>query len=231
MKRKLIQMMIVLVMVSGLGGSGYLFYHKLQQDNHIASLEQTLEAEQRKQRMLQKKYMEEKAQVSTCMRAKLAEESKNIAFQKTIAQLQEEKTKFTTQLADLEKKYALKIETCETKILKLEEFKEKLKASREKLIEKYRALALEDRKKSDQISELKGQNQELESNLKMTESTLGRAQKHNARLCEIAEELTQKYRKNAGLQADPFTKIGMVELEHLIQTYIKHIDKEKIITQ
>lgn len=231
MKKQTTRIIVTVLMIAGLSGTGYLFYHKLQLDRQIVGLEQTIEADQKKQRMLQKKYTEEKAKQSTCMRAKLAEESKNAALQGAISQLEEEKANFSATLAEVEKKYSVKIEKFEKKILKLEEYKEKLKVSRENLIGKYKILAQEDRKKARQIQELENMKQELISDLKTTSDTLERARKHNGRLCEISEELTKKYREKNGLHADPFTKIGMVELEHLIQTYIKQIDKEKIITQ
>ncbi len=231
MKSKILKIAVVLLIISGLAGSGYLFHYKLQLEDQIVHLEQDIEAGNRRERMLKKKYSQEKARVATCMRAKLAEESKNLKLHKAIKAVTQEKELLAVQNTQMEKKYQVKVDKFEKKILKFEEYKDKMKVAREKLIEKYRALTKQDREKAVQISELKFEKQELESNLKMTESSLQRSRKHNTRLCEIAEELTQKYREDNGAAVDPLTKIGMVEMEHIIQEYIKRIDKEKIIEQ
>ena len=62
------------------------------------------------------------------------------------------------------------------------------------------------------------------------EKELDRNFKHNRRLSEIAEDLTNKYREKSG-GSEPFTKLGMIEMEHLVQNYIKQIDKERILEQ
>lgn len=232
MKKGIILKIIVAVLViSGLTGSGYLFYNKLQLEEQIVNLQKEIEDGNRRERMLKRKYSQEKTKLATCMRAKLAEESKNAKLCKTVKTLTAEKETLAAQNAAMEKKYEAKIAVYGKKIQKLEEYKERMKAARETLVEKYRELAKQDREKAEQISELKFEKQELQSNLKMTESSLERSRKHNTQLCEIAEELTEKYLEKTGGSAEPFTKLGMVEMEHLVQEYLKRIDKEKIIEQ
>ena len=222
---------IFVLMVAGLSGSGFLFYQKLQLNRQITGLEQDIEDLSRRERILQKKYIQEKAKMASCARAKMAETSKNAQLIKTVTALKAEKASFEAEKAAIEKTFQAKLDLSAKKIAALETYKEKMKQAREELIEKYKTLARTDREKAGQISDLKIKKQELSSNLKMTKGELKRSLKHNARLCEIAEELTEKYREKNGISADPFTKIGMVELEHMLQQYLKNIDKEKIITQ
>lgn len=230
MGNKITKILVILLMITGLSGAGYLYYQKTVLDKEIISLNKIITDGERKQRALHKKYTQEKAKLGTCMRVKMAEESKNAKLLKQIKQVSEEKETLVTKMEGLEKKHQKKLESAQKRIEKLIVFKDKLLQFREKLTEKYRQLVLKNREKTEEIYELTSQKKNLESELRMTESSLKRSNTHNAKLSKIAEELTEKYREKAG-NGEPFTKLKMVELEHMLQAYIKQIDKETIIKQ
>ena len=227
MAKRIVKILIILTMLSGLGGTGYLLYVKNGLDNQIVSLNQEIENREKRIRAVQKKYAQEKAKLGTCMRVKMAEEIKNAKLIREIKEFENVKLAFQNQLEGFE----IKIASLHSIIEKLKIIRVQLEESRQKVVEKYRASVKSEREKSAQIEDLETKKKALEYEISHLEKKLDRNFKHNRRLSEIAEELTKKYREKAGYGADPFTKLGMVEMEHLMQDYIKKIDKEKIIEQ
>ena len=227
---KLMKIFVVLLMLAGLGLSGYLWHENKGLTQTIAGLNDDVDKGLRRERALKKKYTQEKAKLGTCMRVKMAEQSKRQQCQQQVAGLEAEKEALAAEIGKIEQKFEAKTERYKQRIEKLKASREEILAAMAGLREKYKKAVLAGRDKDEQIATLNGEKQELKSELKMTQSSLARSNKHNAKLCVIAEELTAKYRDAAG-QGDPFTKLKMVEVEHLIQEYIKRIDKEKIVTQ
>lgn len=228
MAGKIIKSMVVILMLSGIAFSGYLWSLKLDLDKEIVFLGNEIKAGKRRIRAVQKKYSREKAKSGTCMRAKFVAETQKNKLQKQIKILMSEKEILEVLNQKNEKKYLVRISVFEKNIEKLKRTKERLESGRQKLQEKYRSILIDDREKKESISVLESEKKELESMVNQTEKRLERTRKHNGRLCVIAEELTKKYREKSG-NGEPFTKIGMIELEHLVQNYVKRIDKEKII--
>ena len=227
---KLLKIFVVLVMLAGLGGSGYLWYLNNNLEQEITGLNKDIEKGKQRERALKKKYTQEKAKLGTCMRVKMAEQGKRQQLQVKIESLEKEKQGLADEMARIETKFEARLEKHKTRIEKLKASREEVLTAMKALREKYKSAVLDARKKDEKVAILNDEKQELKSTLKMTESSLFRSNKHNTKLCVIAEELTQRYREKAG-NGDPFTKLKMVEIEHLIQSYIKRIDKEKIVTQ
>nr|WP_320191739.1 hypothetical protein [uncultured Desulfobacter sp.] len=227
MAKKIVNILIILIMLSGLGGTGYLLYVKNGLDRQIVSLNKDIEDGEKRLRAVQKKYAQEKAKLGTCMRVKMAEEIKNAKLIKEIKEFEKVKLAVRSQLEGFE----IKIASLNTIIEKLKTIRAELQESRQKVVEKYRASVKSEREKTAQIKDLETKNKTLEFEISHLEKKLDRNFRHNQRLSEIAEELTEKYRKKAGHGSEPFTKLGMIEMEHLLQDYIKKIDKEKIIEQ
>lgn len=230
MRLKIVRILVVLIMLAGLGGTGYFWYLKFEADHTILGLQDEIETGKKRLSSAQKKYTQEKAKLGNCMRMNLDEKSRNAKLQDEISALTAEKEAFAVQKAALEKKHQAELASVKDEIVKLNADKEKLILSRDKLMEKYQQTEQNNREKTEEIGTLSSEIKDLKSQLKLTENSLDRTRKHNTKLCVIAEELTRKYREEAG-EGDPFTKLKMVEIEHLIQEYIKRIDKEKIIEQ
>jgi len=229
MKKKTSRIIALLLAVAALSGLGYLGYLKIQADRQILALGETIEAGEKRYQALQKKYTEEKAGLNACTRARQAEEARKRELQAEIDLLLSEKEEFAAQSENLEKKCRDTAAGLEEKIRASEAQAAKTEKSLQDLTEKFKALQTADREKTGRISGLESEKKELESVLNQTQQSLERSLKHNKRLGEIAEELTEKYKIKAGSGSEPFTKLGMVELEHLIQEYVKQIDKETII--
>lgn len=227
MAKIIVKVLIILVMLSGLGGTGYLLYVKNGLDLQIASLNKEIEDGKKRVRAVQKKYAQEKAKLGTCMRMKMAEEIKNAKLIKEIKDFEKVKLAVQNQMEG----FQIKIASLNAIIEKMQTIRAALEESRQKVVEKYKASVMSEREKTAQIKALEAKKKSLEFEISHLEKKLDRNFKHNRRLSEIAEELTEKYRKKAGYGSEPFTKLGMIEMEHLLQDYIKKIDKEKIIEQ
>ena len=231
MNRKTGKILIVLVIAAAIASLGYFGYSKIKADRQILSLNEVIEAGNKKYQALQKKYAEEKTELNSCMKSKQADDAQKRKLQEEISLLQSKQEDSATQTQTLEKKCLAETGSLEEKIKTLETLAAKAEKSRQDFEGKYKSVQAADHEKSGQIRILESEKKELSSALNQTRQSLDRSLKHNRRLGEIAEELTEKYKKKAGSGAEPFTKLGMVELEQLIQEYVKQIDKEKIIRQ
>nr|WP_319493782.1 hypothetical protein [uncultured Desulfobacter sp.] len=230
MKKILFRSIAILLILAGIAGCGYLWKVKQGLETQIATLENDVDLLQRKNRAAVKKYNQEKAKVATCMRSKMVIEAQKAKLQNMVSSFDNQKTALEAQVKDLEQRLVQHDTTCEQRVDKLKDAYKQLADNRKEIIVKYKELAEKNRGLSDQIVQLESQKAELSSELSQTESRLNRSLKHNEKLCVIAEELTNKYREKTN-GSEPFTKIEMVELEHIIQDYLKRIDKEKIIAQ
>ena len=228
---KLIKIAVVLIMLAGLAGAGYFWNETRKRDQEILVLNGDLDATNKRLRAVQKKYTQEKAKLGTCMRVKMAEEAKRVQFQKLAKALAAENRSLAEQKAALEKKYQAGVGAWQKKLELAKASYQKLVQRYETLVGKYKTLAMADREKTGKIRMLEGEKKGLESDVVRLEKGLERNRKHNERLCIIAEELTEKYREKTKNDAEPFTKLGMIELEHMLQEYIKRIDKEKLVDQ
>ncbi|WDP92937.1 MAG: hypothetical protein HUN04_25710 [Desulfobacter sp.] len=231
MLEKLLKTIVALLMLAGLAGSAYFWNETQKRDTEIAALNDDIDAVKKRMRATQKKYTQEKAKLGTCLRMKMAEESKRIKFQKLAEAMVVENQALAARKEAAENKYKNAAAVYAQKLEALNAYKEKLTKRYDTLVEKYKALALADREKTGEIRMLEGDKKGLESEMAALEKRLERNRKHNERLCVITEELTEKYREKTKNSADPFTKLGMIEIEHMLQEYIKRIDKEKLVAQ
>ncbi len=228
---KMVKIVVVLAMLAGLVGAGYFWNETRKRDQEILVLNDALDKANKRMRATQKKYIQEKAKLGTCMRVKMAEAAKRVQYQKQAKLLAAENQALAEQKEGLVKKYQAGIGAWEKKVEKVRVLNQKLAQRYEILVGKYKDQAQDNREKTGQIRTLEGDKKGLESNVVRLERGLERNRKHNERLCVIAEELTVKYREKTKYDAEPFTKLGMIELEHMLQEYIKRIDKEKLVEQ
>jgi hypothetical protein len=82
------------------------------------------------------------------------------------------------------------------------------------------------------IGDLEKEKQTVGNDLKAANDLVALCRRHNTEFAKITAELIEKYKnkriKTSLLQAEPFTQIKQVEIEHLIQHYQERIDKERI---
>ena len=136
---KIIKVLVVLIMLAALGGTGYYWHQTTLMAQTISGLEKDVEKGIRRQKLLQKKYVQEKAKTGTCMRAKMAEEGKNAKLLKQVQEKAEENEKLVAEKAVVEKKYQAQIAKFETKIERITKLKDQIADSREKVIDKFKA--------------------------------------------------------------------------------------------
>lgn len=234
MPKKIFSILMALVMIAGVSSAGYFWNETQKRDSIIASLTEEIHVAEKRMRAIHRKYAEEKAKLGTCVRMKMVEESNKLKFQKQVKELIAEKDVILSQKEAIEKKYQASLAAQETKEKWVESYKEKIAKLEDRytqLQKKYQASEEENRQKTGDIRQLQAEKKDIEFELKQTEKSLERSNKHNERLCVLSEELVEKYWGKKRNVADPFTKIGLVELEHLVQEYLKKIDKEKVIMQ
>jgi len=231
MKKKLLILFAVLLILGGLSGSGYLWHLKTGLEEQIVGLNADLDASKRKTRAAMKKYFQEKAKVATCMRGKMALEAQKGKLFRELKAAVAIKSELEARIQAVKEQFKEKVAQFNEKVLEMKAYRDKMNQRRQELIEKYKALAAKSREQQGRIETLEMEKAEVESTLNQTQSRLNRSLKHNEKLCVVAEDLTEKYRERTHGSSEPFTKIQMVELEHMIQEYLKRIDKEKIIEQ
>jgi chromosome segregation ATPase len=235
MKTKLpIVLYIVLgLVVAGLAALGY-GYTSLRSERN-ALLARASELENRIV-LLDKKYSEKRALEQQLTRARAQVEGQVRGLQGELEKLRREKELLleekTETEEDLEKMRA-RAASLEASVKALAEKAERLTAGAE-AAEKLHAKALKDQQQELErvLAEKKKTEAELQSALRVTQEKLERSESNNAKLVIIAQELVEKY-KNKGitapfLQAEPFTQIGKVEMENLVEEYKERIESEKL---
>lgn len=84
----------------------------------------------------------------------------------------------------------------------------------------------------EEMKKSEGEKQTAQAGLKKTTQDIERCKADNARLCIIAQDILNRYRrKGLGavlMGAEPLTQIKKVELEELINKYQDEIEKQKI---
>lgn len=98
--------------------------------------------------------------------------------------------------------------------------------------EKIQQMAGAVRERDEALKELTALRRRLEAELQGVRQDFERCGANNAKLCAIAEDLIEAYRRKGVfrslLQNEPLTQINKVELEHMVQSYRVLIEKEKI---
>lgn len=208
---------------------GYATYQLIQVRN---ALTVELENEKRKFKVLQRKYVEEKALSASLQRAKLAAEGQVRQAQQAAADAEAEKKALEEKVAGMEEKYQLKTAKLEERIAKYAENLEKLIENRDQYKAKLFETVAIVKERNQMIHKLTAQKDELTSDLLETRSGLRRCEKHNVRLCKLTEELADSYyNKSVGaslMQAEPFTQLKKVEMEKLVQKYKDRIDDNNL---
>jgi chromosome segregation ATPase len=231
MKKILIRIFVVLVIFGAVGFSvvSTRQVHRLQEEK--GAIAGKLEGEQRKFRLLQNKYAEEKARSSILLRSKTAVEGKNRELNRIVEGLQKEKDSMADEVARQKEMCRKSLSDIESKMAVLKIESRQLSDVNQKLKAKVADCAANMAQRNERISSLVENLQNLEAQRQETTQTLRRCATHNSRLVEISEELVEKYKQKkctaSLLQNEPFTGVKKVELEHLMQEYSERIDKAR----
>jgi chromosome segregation ATPase len=208
---------------------GYLNYAIGMERDHLAA---DLDSSQKRNKIIQRKYAEEKAQVATLQRAKLSIEGQVLQAQQELSRAEQENADLNAKIESAEADCNRKTAKLEREVEKTNENIEKLKANRAQYKEKLAEVVQIVKERNQMIQTLSEKNEELNLDLQEKTSTLDRCGTHNARLTVLSEELLNAYEKkgvgDSLLNTEPLTQIKKVEMEHLIQLYRDRIDNDNL---
>ena len=225
----LFRIVVILVIICGLGGSGYFWHIQNQLAAQCDGLQKTLKNSERKVVKLERKKRELQVRADTIRRS-------NVNFENKIAGLELEIDRTTEEMATVAaQKNALiakvehvneTIKVCEAEIEKLRDETATLK--QDAALEKKRLIAtIEEREaKSEQLT--------LEKEFVIDErDTLGmwlnKCRRDNGEFVEMTRGLMEQYRQKGMVKAlfekEPVTGLKKVRLENMLQEYEDKIEQ------
>lgn len=178
--------------------------------------------------LIHSKYKEQKNLNSELMKSKRTLEGQNAAMKMKVSKIEKEKEAMLGKMAKLE----AEINNVDARVETLIQEKAKLETTMADLRKQHAAKMDE---LTANIDKLTSEKSALNSKLRMTRSQLGRAEKHNAKLCLIGQELLDAYEKKGVFgtlaESEPLTQLKKVEMEKLIQEYRDKIDDHELILE
>lgn len=220
--RKKVLVFLLLLSLTGAIGLG-VYSYLLIQDKNALSLE--MDELDKRARLLQRKYAEEKRQAQELLRVKSRLEGQNRVSQADLDKLEQQKQ-------DL----AREIESLKTAQARLEAEVEKLISTGNELRKELKGVQVSYRQVVEDfhadLVRVVDANQELERKLNRKVIEIEQCMTNNAALCDISQELVMKYRNKGVIgsfaEKEPLTQIKKVALEEYIQEYADKIDGLKI---
>lgn len=226
---KILIALVLMLALAGLAALGNVYY---KERKARTGLEQDLADTEKKVRLLQKKYSEQKALVGQLMRTKHALEGQKRATSEEVEKLEKEKKALLAAQGSLKaelKKRDLALNSREEKIKEVLDQLANIRKTHKDLELK---LGEAVKKHEKEMARMNGEKKDLDRDLKRTRQFLERSEDRNARLCILAGELIEKYKNktvsDVMLKNEPFTQFKKVELEKMVQDYEDRIEKERL---
>lgn len=227
------RIVVILVIISGLGGSGYFWHIQNQLAAQCNGLQKNLKISERKVVRLERKKRELQIRADTMRRSKVNFENKIADMELEIARITEEMATVAAQKNALIAKVEHVNETvkvCEAEIEKLRNETAVLK--QDAALEKKRLIATieEWEAKSEQLT--------LEKEFVIDErDTLGmwlnKCRRDNGKLVGMTRGLMEQYRQkgmvNVLVEKEPVTGLKKVRLENMLQEYEDNIEQVEFI--
>jgi hypothetical protein len=230
MKIKVFKIFVVLLLAASFGVCGLLGYKYIQVDKIRVAQKQDIKVLNRQKSGLKKKYAQSKAIAAALQRAKMMVEAQKRILQSTVEKLQAQNKALSEGQLELQKKWEKQQKNYEAKISKLNERITRIKASRNEIVQKYKAAISTIRENEAAIEKLNGEIEILENDNAKRFREIERLRVHNAKLVVIAEELIVRYEKKGTgkilLENEPLTQLKKIEFEKMRQEYYDRIDKE-----
>lgn len=216
-----------------LGLSGYLGFQLYSLNQAHESLNKDFAKLGRRAELLQKKYVEQKAQTAALQRAKLTVEGLKRQAEMKVEEMEKAMEKKDLEMAALRKKVGANVNDLEKRIDSLNATVDEWKKKYESLAEKYLAAKNTIAERDATIAKMEENIAELKSNLQFATSTKDRYLKHNRQMAATAKSILARYDEDGVfaktiLDAEPFTQLKKVELEKTIQEYLDEIDDNVI---
>jgi chromosome segregation ATPase len=228
MTGKISTKVFILIIIICILSSILLGYALYQRNKELTALRESLEAQENRSALLQKKYAEQKAFAAVLQRSKLNLEGRVRRLGEEIDALNAEKEQLLKEKASGSKTSEALQDQINAQSKKIMSLEDRITDLTKKLNQAEQRIA----KKDETIEKLIAEKEAVELKLSQTDFSLQRCEKNNRRLSEISVELVDKYEnKGVGtsiIQNEPFTQIKKVEFEKLIQEYLDQIDKATI---
>lgn len=226
MNSKKTRILVTVVFLILMGGSGFLCLHLNGAKNRMAAERDQAES---RNRLLDQKYKEEKALVGRLQRENLTLSGQARQARMDMAKFEAEAVQLREERARMENQH----HACDEAKAKLSERIDQLNLANDQLHQKLNDTAT--RLKTVEIAEaaVEERNQALNADLSQVRSANKRYLAHNRRLCEIAQTLVARVEKeelgSSVLVKEPLIQWKRVELENLLQGYLDKIDENKIV--
>jgi chromosome segregation ATPase len=213
--------------------SAYLGYTSYRLKKAGDTLAQNLSQVENRNRLLNGKYKEKKAEVGRLQRESMGLKGRLRQAVIDLEKLDSEHQRLLKSKADVEAKFKERAAACETEKARLSTEHEELKKNHAELGSTYRQTTKTLKMREDEIHKLTSQMQALSNNLERTTQQSKRYKTHNAELAKIAKVLVARVEKEqlgtSVLVNEPLIQFKRVEVEKLLQEYLDKIDDEKIM--
>jgi chromosome segregation ATPase len=232
MMLKILLRLFVILLCIGLGLAAGLGYGRMQLKKEQVRLGDEIVQIERKAKLLQRKYTDQRAKADQLTRVKYQLEGKTRTLEGEIVALEKEIEAALAKQVALAKASKRSSDSLQKKLEAQEKRYAELKTKLEKSVQAHTETKQALKTSRTAAGRLENELQEAKTALAGTERRLERCVEHNARLCEIAEELVEKYRtKTVGdvlKEKEPFTQVGKIELEKFVQEYQDAIEAEQL---
>ena len=208
---------------------GYLGFECYRLGNEKQELAENLGKAESRNRLINRKYKEEKALVGRMQRENLVLEGQARQAGMDAKAFEKENVRLSGERAEMEKRLL----ACSDERKHLAERIEASKAEFDQLNGKYNQTTAALKTMEGKNEGLKSDIQSLKADLSRSESQGRRYYAHNQRLAQIARELVARTEKEelgtSILVKEPLIQFKRAELEKLLQQYLDRIDDESAI--
>lgn len=224
-KKQYLNVLLILLLLTGLGAGGYGYYQLFQERNELRS---QVASDAARIDLLQDKYKEKKAVEANLMR-------KTMMLQGQLSKVTLERDALEKNLEELINEKTADCERAKTElgqqVESIKKQQEQLKSELDQLRAQHTETLAELESKRTEFVKLTNLHERTESQLARTVRTLDRCADHNTQLSIITQELVRNYSETGVVGslaiAEPFTQLKQVEMEQMVQEYLERIEKEK----
>jgi len=179
--------------------------------------------------LLQEKYKQEKSRVSGLTRTRLALEGQTRQLQQEAELLRKDVARLAPENEELGRKVEQLSAALHGRNAECAQGLDACRSEREQLTAQLRSVKAQG---EQSVAGLTAEKEGLQGELARTSQKLQRCETHNARLCELTDELLQKFQDkgvvSAVLQREPLTQIQKAEMERMVQAYQDEMNRNAL---
>lgn len=213
-----------------LGSMGYAIFRMSSEND---ALSENLSRVENRNRMLDQKYKEKKAEVGRLQRESLGLKGKIRQAIMDYEKLEAEHKHLLESKTDNAAKFKAKAEACEAERKQLSAEHRNLEEKYAELTNTHKTTTKKLKKREAEFRNLTSEMQAVKVDLERTTQQSRRYRKHNKKLAKVAKTLVARVEKQelgtAVLTSEPLIQFKRVEVEKLLQEYLDIVDESKII--